>query len=164
MSADPIAASAVLAAPADRVYAAIADYRDAHPRILPRPEFVDLEVEAGGYGAGTRIRYSMRAFGRTRSGRAEISEPEPGRVLVERDATNDLVTTFIVEPVDAPAGAESPRTRVTISTELRVSRNGRGLATRLERALAAPFLRKLYLRELAQLEVVASEHAVVARG
>ena len=57
------------AAPA-AVYGVISDYRNGHPRILPKPFFGELIVE----------------------------EPEPGRVLVERYPDTGGVTTFTVDP------------------------------------------------------------------
>ena len=83
------------------MYRILADYRDGHPRILPRPPFVDLEVERGGVGAGTIIRFRMKSFGRIRNVRAEIAEPEPGRILLETDLDTEAVTRFVVEPVPA---------------------------------------------------------------
>ena len=43
-------------------------------------------MEEGGYGAGTRIRVGVHLAGRKSSFRADVSEPEPGRVLArDRD-------------------------------------------------------------------------------
>jgi hypothetical protein len=144
-----VRAEALVDTPAEVAYALIADYRDGHPRILPRPPFVSLDVERGGVGAGTVIRFQMRVFGRTRTFRAEIAEPEPGRVLVETDLDHGAVTTFTVEP--AGAGA-----RVTISTDLDCRD---GLLGRLERFLVTRLLRPTYAREIAQLGAVASGRA-----
>ncbi|MBV9688683.1 MAG: hypothetical protein JO202_03125, partial [Ktedonobacteraceae bacterium] len=44
--------AAILDAHPEDVYATIADYRQGHPNILPK-EIYDLQVEQGGYGAGT---------------------------------------------------------------------------------------------------------------
>src|SRR5262249_14871310 len=95
-----VSAEAVVDAPAGRAYAVIADYRDGHPHILPRPPFVSLDVEQGGTGAGTVIRFQMRVFGRVRTFRAAITEPEPGRVLAETDLDTGTLTTFTVVPVE----------------------------------------------------------------
>jgi hypothetical protein len=53
--------------------------------ILPKPYFTKLEVEQGGMGAGTIIRIHMRVFGAERILRQRVSEPDPGRILVEQD-------------------------------------------------------------------------------
>src|SRR5262245_56834492 len=60
-----VTASAAMNAPAEQVYNIIADYRNGHPHLLPK-QFSNLLVEEGGYGAGTRIRFQMTAFGQTR--------------------------------------------------------------------------------------------------
>ncbi len=146
-----VEAEAEIDAPAALAYAVVADYRDGHPHILPRPPFVSLEVEDGGVGAGTVIRFRMRMLGVTREMRASISEPEPGRVLVESDAAGDVVTTFTVDPVDGGRKA-----RVTIATDMRV----RGWPVGwLERRLVTRLLRPVYVREIDLLGAVAAERA-----
>lgn len=57
--------SLTIAAPASDVYRILADYRDGHKRILPPQFFGRLDLLAGGRGAGTKIRFEMKAFGRT---------------------------------------------------------------------------------------------------
>jgi hypothetical protein len=57
MPTHQVSASADVRAPAEKVYAILADYRHGHPQIVPRPPFGLLEVEQGGYGAGTVIRF-----------------------------------------------------------------------------------------------------------
>jgi len=151
MAQHTISASALVPAPAREVYAIIADYRDGHPKILPRPPFVSLEVEQGGVGAGTVIRFQMRILGRLQSSRAEISEPEPGRVLVETNDQNGPVTTFIVEP-----RADGQQAWVTISTVLKVRD---GLLGKLEAWMTTRILRPVYERELAQLAEVAKRQS-----
>lgn len=142
-----VSKSAEIGAPADRLYEIIADYRHGHPKILP-PAFTGLTVEAGGVGAGTRIRVGMRVFGRVMTFPAEVSEPHPGRVLVERNfGERPSVTTFTVDRLDGG------RSRVTISTELPARG---GLAGRLERFFTRRFLEPLYAAELVKLAAVAS--------
>jgi hypothetical protein len=67
-----VSASKIINAPAGQIYNLIADYREGHTAILPKSYFSALEVEEGGYGEGTVIRYQMRILGRTRSFRARI--------------------------------------------------------------------------------------------
>ena len=50
--------------PAPVIYDIIADYRTGHPHILPARFFGALDVLEGGRGAGTKIRFEMKAFGR----------------------------------------------------------------------------------------------------
>lgn len=86
----------VIDARPEEIYAVLADYHYGHPQIVPKEYLRDLGVEAGGYGAGTIIRYRTRAFGVERGSRTVVSEPEPDRVLVE----TSIVTTFTLTPVN----------------------------------------------------------------
>lgn len=138
-------------APPREVYAIIADYTDGHPHILPSAYFRNIEVEKGGVGAGTRIRFDMTVLGSTRTIRAEIEEPSPGRVLVERDVDKKSVTTFTVSP--ARDGRESD---VTIKTELKVRGGIFGL---VDRMASKAFLQRVYRDELARLAAYAASGA-----
>ena len=100
----------------------------------------------GGTGAGTRIRYEMRAFGMVRTFRAEITEPGPGRRLLETDVDSGIATTFTVEPKD-----DGRRSHVTIETVYQKA----GIRGWLERLLAPRLLRAIYGAELRQLETQA---------
>jgi hypothetical protein len=90
------------------VYDVIADYNTGHPSILPPEYFGRLDVLAGGHGAGTKIRFEMKAFGRTNVATGDVTEPVPGRELRET-LTTGIVTTFLVEPV------QPSESRVTIN-------------------------------------------------
>ena len=142
MAADEIQASAVIQAPAARVYDIIADYREGHPRIVPPKYFKWMRVESGGVGAGTIVSFEMRVLGTSKVLRATIAEPEPGRVLVETIPENGVVTTFRVEPDGASAS------RVTISTALSPQR---GLAAAVERWVSRRVLPGMYREELQRL-------------
>ena len=143
-----VSASATIPARRDRVYSLIANYNDGHPRILPK-QFSSLVVEQGGVGAGTIIRFQVNVFGRRQTFRAAITEPEPGRVLVETDLdANGAVTTFTIDPAGAPADS-----RVTISTELRVRG---GFLGKIEKTLSTLLLRPMYAKELENLARVAT--------
>lgn len=139
-------ASAVIMAPPETTYLILADYHRGHQRILPPRYFQNLQVEAGGTGAGTRIRYQVRSFGTVRNFRAEITEPEPGRRLVETDVESGIETAFTVEPKD-----DGRRSLVTIATSYQKA----GIQGWVERMLAPRFLRTVYLAELRQLETQA---------
>lgn len=149
-----VQASGLVPAPAPIVYGILADYRAEHPRIVPKPYFRTVEVERGGVGEGTVVRVEMRVLGSTRRFRHAISEPQPGRVLVETDMEGWTVTTFTVEPVDG-------QTRLTLSTLFR-SRGG-VLAT-LERWMVKSLMEKMYREEIAliarrALEIAAGQGA-----
>lgn len=142
-----IRARRTVCAPADRVYDILADYRVGHPSILPARAFTGLEVEQGGRGDGTVIRVGMKSFGKRTSFRASVSEPQPGRVLVEREIDGaGVVTTFTVHP----AGQDG--SEVTIETTW----TPKGPGAFVERWLAPPFLRSVYKEELHNLEKAAS--------
>lgn len=53
-------AAAILDARPEDVYATSADYQHGHPNILPKESLYDLQVERGGYGAGTIIGPALR--------------------------------------------------------------------------------------------------------
>jgi hypothetical protein len=136
------AASTVIKASPESAYAIIADYREGHPTILPKEYFKKLEVERGGVGAGTVIKVTMELMGTTRTFRAEVTEPVPGRTLAETDPESEAVTTFTVEPWERGGGA-----RVTITTEW----PARGIRGWIERLLAPRMLAQVYAEELRNL-------------
>lgn len=135
--------------PAARVYAILADYVDGHPRILPRPAFIAMQIEQGGVGAGTVIHFQMRLLGRVQHFHAAISEPEPGRVLVETDLNTGAVTTFTVEP-----RAGGAHTYLTIATETNVRG---GFLGRVQGWLTTRLLQPIYVQEMAQIAAYAAE-------
>lgn len=103
------------------------------------PAFHDLQITRGGVGAGTVISFKLTVGGRTRTVTQEVTEPEPGRVLME---ANDLDRTiFTVEPT-------GHQCRVRIDTYL----DANGLGGILTRLFAPRLLRPLYAEELERLE------------
>jgi len=142
MSSFTVGAAARVNAPARRVYDMIADYRNGHPRIVPPKYFTSLDVEEGGVGDGTVIRFTMRVLGSERTARARVTEPQPGRVLVETELTTGYVTTFTVAPVGAGAAD------VKIETKLP---QGPGIRGAVERWVARAMLPRIYRDELALL-------------
>jgi len=143
-----VTASASIPARPERVYSLIADYRQGHPRILPK-QFSGMVVEQGGVGEGTVIRFQISIFGKKQSFRAAVTEPEPGRVLVETDLeTNGAVTTFTVDRASAPADCH-----VTISTEVLVRDGFLGF---FEQTLVTLLLRPMYVKELENLARIAT--------
>src|SRR6266851_1594433 len=109
MSGVQVKYSMVIDARPEELYAVLSDYHVGHPAILPRPPFTDLVVEKGGKGAGTVILSHVKMFGRTTSYHQEVSEPEPGRVLVEKDMDTGQYSKFTLDPLNA-----GKQTRVTI--------------------------------------------------
>ena len=145
-----VKASAVLNARSEDVYATIADYRHGHPSILPEG-FYDLQVEQGGYGEGTIIRFKMKVLGLEQAFHQSISEPQPGRVIVERDinAVQNIITTFSVTPVE-----NDQKSHVEIDTTMNTSP---GLAGIVERIVVPIINPRLYIKELKLLEAVAQK-------
>jgi hypothetical protein len=143
-----VKANAILNARAEDVYATIADYRHGHPNILP-PAFSDLQVEQGGYGAGTIIRFKMKVLGIEQAFYHRVSEPEPGRVLVEQDidSVQNIITTFVVDPLE-----NGQKAHVEISTTMNASV---GLTGVVERIVVPLINSRLYRKELQLLEGVA---------
>ena len=150
MALHTLSASADIAAPAARAYHLIADYRAGHPRILPKPPFISLDVEAGGVGAGTVVRCKMRFLGLVQTFWSDIEEPEPGRLLVERIRKSGMVTRFVVEPL-AP-----DLCRVTIATDVPVLGGWLG---RLQGKWMEKVLLPTYRAELGLLAEVAGADA-----
>jgi hypothetical protein len=146
-----VSAEGIVHAPAEEVYRYIADYRTHHWRFLP-PAFSDWQVEEGGVGEGTVVRFRITAGGRSRQYRSRITEPEPGRVLVEADTTSTAVTTFTVRP-------EGNTSRVGIHTSWQ---GAGGIGGFFERLFAPRVLRSMYADELARLDRYAREQT--ARG
>ena len=142
-----VSAEGPVDAPAETVYGYIADMREHHPRFLP-PAFSGFQVESGGVGAGTVIRYKLTAGGRTREFRAEVAEPEPGKVLTESDTRSSSVTTFTV----SPRGAAS---LVQISSAWD---GAGGIGGLFERTFAPRVLRAIIADELKRLDAYAREH------
>ena len=132
--------------PAAHLYRIIADYREHHPKFLPQA-FRDLRVVSGGVGAGSVITFDVSSGANVRQFRSEITEPEPGRVLVEEDRTQGARTTFRVTPDGSGSGAT-----VRIENEFRISPGLRGV---IEGIIAPPVLRRLLAEELARLEAYA---------
>jgi polyketide cyclase/dehydrase/lipid transport protein len=149
MAKHSLSASKLISSPTQIVYDLIADYRNGHPRILPTPYFVSLEVEQGGYGAGTVINFQMKLMGRIQSFHSRITEPEPGRILVETDMNTGAVTTFTVDPRSATEEAF-----VTFTTTTDVPN---GLIGKIQGWLTTQLLRPIYLKELDQLAEIAKE-------
>ncbi len=146
-----VKAEAVLDARPEDVYATIADYRKGHPSILPKESLYDLQVEEGGYGAGTVMRFKARVLGVEQSFHQLVSEPEPGRILVEQDidSVQNVTTTFKVIPVE-----QGQKSHVEISTTMNISPDLKGF---VERVVVTMFNPPIYRKELKLLEAVAQK-------
>jgi hypothetical protein len=146
--------SAELAVPATAAYASIADYVNGHPHIIPPKYFRNMRVDAGGYGAGTIVRFDVHAFGTVTTMVGHVTEPKPGHTLVEAYPADGTVTTFVVEPMGAS------RCRVTIATEMAEKPGLRGM---IEKWITPGFLRGLYRQELKRIESSSNEQRATKR-
>ena len=146
-----VRAAAVLDARPEDVYATIADYRHGHPNILPKENLYDLQVEQGGYGAGTMIRFKMKALGVEQTFYQRIIEPEPGRVLFEQDidSAQNVMTTFTVDPEE-----HEQKSHVEIATTMNASPGFKGLVERIIVPIINP---QIYRKELKLLEATAQK-------
>ena len=118
-----------------RAYEALADYRGTRRDTLPSA-YTDYEVEQGGQGEGTVAFWNLHAGrNRVRPVRARVSEPEPGRVLVEQDENSTMMTTYTVRPEG------SDRSRVEIETTWQ---GASGVGGFFERTFAPRGLQRIY--------------------
>ena len=148
-------AERVVDAPAEVVYHLISDYAEHHtdsPKGFLPDAFYGTVVEQGGVGAGTVVRFTSKLGGRPQTMTAAITEPEPGRVLLERGP--GVLTTFTVEP-------EGPnKARVRFDTTLEAG----GLMGLMMRLVAPGMLKPVYEQELTRLEQHAKAHPPVAKA
>jgi hypothetical protein len=141
-----VTAQRLIHAPAEVLYHCIADYRDHHrPGGFLPPAFTDFEIEAGGIGAGSRLRRAVEAGGRRRVVTATVTQPEPGRIQVERGS--GVETTFTVDPT--PDGAW-----VRFDTVIEED----GLQGLLNRLFLGRVLGPIYEDELRRLDAYARAH------
>lgn len=142
MSELNVTVSAMINGSAEKVYTVLADYVNHHPNILP-PAFTRLEVEEGGIGEGTVWLGGFKMLGQERPMRMRVTEPEPGRVLVETDLDTGLVTKFIVE-----AHGEN-QSNVTFDTTMNP---GSGIQGWMARLIVPANLRRVFREELQLLD------------
>jgi Polyketide cyclase / dehydrase and lipid transport len=130
----------------DIVYHCIADYQEHHrPGGFLPPSFSDFAIIRGGVGAGSELTWVVEAGGNKRTINAVVSEPQPGRVLVETSPA--IVTRFTVEPAD---GGSLVRFDTVIDEG--------GLKGVMNRLFAPRLLVPIYRDELERLEEYARTH------
>lgn len=121
-----------------QVFHLLDDYEHGHWRVLP-PAFSDYRVLEGGFGAGTRIAFSLSAGGRTSDTEGVVTVPEPGRVIVETYPQEQMVTTFTIDP-------DGDGSRLTIATSIPARTP---LTARLEQSVLRRLLEPIYAAEFA---------------
>ncbi|MFS4093671.1 SRPBCC family protein [Streptomyces sp. AF1A] len=131
----------VVAADAEKVFDALADYRDTRQKLLPE-HFSEYEVREGGDGAGTLVHWKLQATSkRIRDCLMDVSEPTDGE-LVEKDRNSSMVTTWRVTP------AGEGRSRVVVTTTWT---GAGGIGGFFEKTFAPKGLGRIYDAMLARL-------------
>jgi uncharacterized protein YndB with AHSA1/START domain len=135
-----------IAAPAEKVFAALADYATTRPKILTE-SYHDYRVESGGQGAGSRVAWKLQATkSRVRDQLVEVTQPADHR-LVESDANSSMVTVWTV-------AADGDRSTVTVDT----SWNGAtGVGGFFERTFAPRGLARIHDGVLAKLDALVTQ-------
>jgi Polyketide cyclase / dehydrase and lipid transport len=128
-----------IAAPAERVFALLADYAETRPQLLP-DAYSNYRVVTGGTGAGTEYEVHLAAGRRERDLAMTVSEPGPLQ-LEERDGNSSLRTEWTVQQ----AGAGSAVKVLTTWT------GAGGIAGVMERTFAPIGVRKHYHEMLQRL-------------
>ncbi|MDR3082145.1 MAG: SRPBCC family protein [Streptomyces sp.] len=130
-----------IAADAETVFDALADYQGTRSKLLPE-QFSEYEVREGGDGEGTLVHWKLQATSkRVRDCLLEVSEPTDGE-LVEKDRNSSMVTTWRVTP------AGEGRSRAVVTTTWK---GAGGIGGFFERTFAPKGLARIYDAVLARL-------------
>lgn len=133
-----------IAAPAEQVFAALADYATTRQEILS-DSYSQYRVVTGGQGAGSRVGWRLQATkSRVRDQLVDVTIPEANQ-LVETDANSSMVIVWTVTPEGNDASV------VTVDTTW----NGAGgIGGFFERTFAPRGLARIQDGVLANLESV----------
>ncbi|MEU6551979.1 SRPBCC family protein [Streptomyces sp. NPDC046915] len=131
----------VVAADAEKVFDALADYTGTRERLLSE-HFSEYEVREGGDGEGTLVHWKLQATSkRVRDCLLEVGEPTDGE-LVEKDRNSSMVTTWRVTP------AGEGKSRVVVTTTWQ---GAGGIGGFFEKTFAPKGLGRIYDAVLAKL-------------
>jgi len=125
----------------ERVYDLIVDMEE-HRRILPR-QFESLEVLEGGRGEGTVFRLTMNVMGNRTALVMTLTEPEPGRVVQEKDASAGITTIWKLIP--------EPGDGCTLRLTSQFPKKP-GFSGWVERLATSSMIRSIYKRELENMD------------
>ena len=124
----------IVAADAETVFDALADYNGTRAKVLSE-QFSEYEVREGGDGEGTLVHWKLQATSkRVRDCLLEVSEPTDGE-LVEKDRNSSMVTTWRVTP------AGEGKSRVVVTS---VWNGAGGIGGFFERTFAPKGLARIY--------------------
>ncbi|MEU0149965.1 SRPBCC family protein [Streptomyces sp. NPDC006288] len=133
----------IIAADAETVFDALADYKEVRGKVLTG-HFSEYEVREGGDGEGTLVHWKLQATSkRVRDCLLEVTEPGgasqaggyAGGQLVEKDRNSSMVTTWTVTP------AGEGRSKAVVST---VWDGAGGIGGFFERTFAPKGLGRIY--------------------
>ncbi|MEE1665482.1 SRPBCC family protein [Streptomyces sp. WAC07094] len=131
----------IIAADAETVFDALADYSGTRSKLLPE-QFSEYEVREGGDGEGTLVHWKLQATSkRVRDCLLEVTEPTEGE-LVEKDRNSSMVTTWRVTP------AGEGRSRVVATSTWK---GAGGIGGFFEKTFAPKGLGRIYGAVLARL-------------
>lgn len=137
----------VVAADAEKVFDALADYTGTRARVLPE-QFSEYEVREGGDGQGTVVHWKLQATSkRVRDCLLEVTEPTDGE-LVEKDRNSSMVTVWRVTP------AGEGRSRVVVTSTWT---GAGGIGGFFERTFAPKGLARIYDALLAKFAAEVEE-------
>lgn len=129
-----------IAAAPDAVLAALADYTETRPAILPE-QYRDYQVVSGGNGDGTVVHWILQATSkRQRDVKASVRVTPD--TITETDANSSMVTTYTVKP----SGSGSTVTTTTSWT------GAGGIGGFFEKTFAPKGLNKIQAALLANLK------------
>ncbi|MET9532698.1 MULTISPECIES: SRPBCC family protein [unclassified Streptomyces] len=132
----------IIAADAEAVFDALADYSGTRERLLPA-HFSEYEVREGGDGDGTLVHWKLQATSkRIRDCLLDVTEPTDGQ-LVEKDRNSSMVTTWTVTP------AGDGKSKAVVST---VWNGAGGIGGFFEKTFAPKGLGRIYDEMLAKLD------------
>jgi len=125
------------------VWAALTDYTQARPRILP-DNYLDYHAELGDGESGATLTYRLRAGGRERGYRMRVEEVTPGLELIERDELSTFTTSWLMERV-----GPGDHTRIRLASEW--DSRATGVSGFFERRFAPGGVRRIHEETLIRL-------------
>ena len=142
--------SAIIEAEPALIYAIFVDFEEAHIAILPKPYFEKIVLKEGGLGAGTIYDLHMNIFGAKSQAEMHVSEPNPGRTLLEESQDGRVKTTIEVIPING-----STASHVTIQSDFAQSP---GLGGFMEKIFIPFIIRHIYKKELQNLALYVQQN------
>ncbi|MDL9937601.1 SRPBCC family protein [Gordonia sp. ABSL1-1] len=130
-----------VAASPDAVIAALADYVEVRPAILPE-QYRDYSVVSGGNGDGTVVHWILQATSKRQRDVQATASVTPD-TITETDANSTLVTTYQV----AAAGSGA-----TVTTTTTWTSNASGIGGFFEKTFAPKGLNRIQAQLLANLK------------